>query len=185
MALEGHILHLSNQHKKIQDIIESEMANPDWDEMRVAALKKQKLRIKDELERLRAEPHLPFKVTIVTNRGPETRAVAAVSRAVGAADFRSDDLPYEWPRGVFSLGHVALPFPPDDPVYGLDGAPDDAQPRFNIGAVAARGENGALVVSLATFARLRSNPFFEVIRAKVRETLRADEATAATRPPAP
>jgi hypothetical protein len=54
MALEGHINHLSNQHKKIQDIIESEMANPDWDEMRVAALKKQKLRIKDELERLRA-----------------------------------------------------------------------------------------------------------------------------------
>ena len=54
MALEGHILNLSNQHKKISEIIESEMANPDWDEMRVAALKKQKLRIKDELERLRS-----------------------------------------------------------------------------------------------------------------------------------
>ena len=54
MALEGHIEHLSNQHRKIQDIIESEMANPDWDEMRVANLKKQKLRIKDELERLKA-----------------------------------------------------------------------------------------------------------------------------------
>ena len=54
MALEGHINHLSNQHRKIQDIIESEMANPDWDEMSVAALKKQKLRIKDELERLKA-----------------------------------------------------------------------------------------------------------------------------------
>ena len=53
MALEGHIQHLSNQHRKIQDIIENEMANPDWDELRVAALKKQKLRIKDELERLR------------------------------------------------------------------------------------------------------------------------------------
>jgi hypothetical protein len=53
MALQGHINHLSNQHRKIQDIIESEMANPDWDEIRVAALKKQKLRIKDELERLR------------------------------------------------------------------------------------------------------------------------------------
>jgi hypothetical protein len=57
MALEGHIEHLSNQHRKIQDIIESEMANPDWDEMRVAALKKQKLRIKDELERLRSAVH--------------------------------------------------------------------------------------------------------------------------------
>ena len=57
MALDGHINHLSNQHKKIQDIIENEMANPDWDELRIAALKKQKLRIKDELERLRAEVH--------------------------------------------------------------------------------------------------------------------------------
>jgi hypothetical protein len=54
MALQGHINHLSNQHKKIENIIESEMSNPDWDEVRVAALKKQKLRIKDELERLRA-----------------------------------------------------------------------------------------------------------------------------------
>ncbi|HWX90947.1 MAG TPA: DUF465 domain-containing protein [Rhizomicrobium sp.] len=53
MALQGHINHLSNQHRKIEDIIESEMANPDWDEIRVVALKKQKLRIKDELERLR------------------------------------------------------------------------------------------------------------------------------------
>jgi len=54
MALQGHINHLSNQHKKIENIIQSEMTNPDWDEARVAALKKQKLRIKDELERLKA-----------------------------------------------------------------------------------------------------------------------------------
>lgn len=54
MAIQGHINHLSNQHRKIQDIIENEMSNPDWDEIRVAALKKQKLRLKDELERLRS-----------------------------------------------------------------------------------------------------------------------------------
>ena len=53
MALQGQIEHLSNQHKKIDDIITAELANPDWDELRVAALKKQNLRIKDELERLR------------------------------------------------------------------------------------------------------------------------------------
>jgi hypothetical protein len=57
MALQGQIDHLSNQHKKIDDIIAAELANPDWDEMRVAALKKQKLRIKDELERLRRSVH--------------------------------------------------------------------------------------------------------------------------------
>jgi hypothetical protein len=54
MAIQGQINHLSNQHKKIDDIIANEMANPDWDEARIAALKKQKLRIKDELARLRA-----------------------------------------------------------------------------------------------------------------------------------
>jgi hypothetical protein len=54
MALEGQILHLSIQKKKIEDIIEAELTNPDWDELRIAALKKQKLRIKDELERLRS-----------------------------------------------------------------------------------------------------------------------------------
>jgi hypothetical protein len=53
MALQGHINHLSNQKKKLEDIINNEMSNPDWDELRVAALKKQKLRLKDELERLR------------------------------------------------------------------------------------------------------------------------------------
>ena len=30
MALQGHINHLSNQHKKIEDIINHEMSNPDW-----------------------------------------------------------------------------------------------------------------------------------------------------------
>ena len=54
MALEGQILHLSIQKKKRVDIIEAELTNPDWDELRIAALKKQKLRIKDELERLRS-----------------------------------------------------------------------------------------------------------------------------------
>jgi hypothetical protein len=57
MALEGHIQELSEKHKKLQDLIESEMAHPDWDEARVAELKKEKLRLKDEMERLRASIH--------------------------------------------------------------------------------------------------------------------------------
>ena len=54
MASVAQIEHLSDQHKKLEEIIAAEMTHPDWDETRVAALKKQKLRIKDELERLRA-----------------------------------------------------------------------------------------------------------------------------------
>jgi hypothetical protein len=54
MELEGQIENLSVQHKKLEEIIAAEMNHPDWDEARIAALKKQKLRIKDELERLKA-----------------------------------------------------------------------------------------------------------------------------------
>lgn len=53
MKSEGQIETLAVQHKKLEDVIATEMRHPDWDEARVAALKKQKLRIKDELERLK------------------------------------------------------------------------------------------------------------------------------------
>jgi len=54
---QGHIQELSEKHKQIEETINAEMANPEWDEIRVAALKKEKLRIKDELERLRSSLH--------------------------------------------------------------------------------------------------------------------------------
>ena len=57
MALQGHIQELSEKHKKLEELIDDEMTHPDWDEVRVAALKKEKLRIKDELERLRSSVH--------------------------------------------------------------------------------------------------------------------------------
>ena len=57
MALQGHMQELSEKHQKLQQMIEAEMAHPDWDEIRVAALKKEKLRIKDEIERLRSNIH--------------------------------------------------------------------------------------------------------------------------------
>jgi hypothetical protein len=57
MPMQGHIQELSEKHKKLEELIETEMAHPDWDEIRVAALKKEKLRIKDELQRLRTSVH--------------------------------------------------------------------------------------------------------------------------------
>jgi hypothetical protein len=57
MAVEAHIREVADKHRKVQQMIEDEMAHSGWDEMRVAALKKEKLRLKDELERLRASSH--------------------------------------------------------------------------------------------------------------------------------
>lgn len=58
MALQqGHIQELSEKHERLEETITAEMSNPDWDENRIAALKKEKLRVKDELERLRSSLH--------------------------------------------------------------------------------------------------------------------------------
>jgi len=57
MIQTGHIQELSEKHQKLEELISNEMDQPDWNEIRVAALKKQKLWIKDELERLRSDVH--------------------------------------------------------------------------------------------------------------------------------
>lgn len=57
MALEGHIQELSEKHRKLEQRIEAEMAHPDWDEVTIAALKKEKLRLKDEIARLQTNLH--------------------------------------------------------------------------------------------------------------------------------
>ena len=128
----------------------------------------------EDLETIRTATNLSFRLTLVGSSAPDTRAVAAYTREPGAAEVGKAELGLEWPSHVFSLGHVALPFPPDDAVYGI-ALPPGTKPRFNLGAVAVRGESGALVLSLGAFSRLRSNPFFDVVRAKIVETLAHDE----------
>jgi len=122
----------------------------------------------DDIKRLRSGSQ-PFRITLISNREDTTRKVSAYTREAGSAEVSVRELPLEWPVGVFSVGHVALPFPIDDPVYGL--TPSSGGSSYNLGAVAGKGESGALVVGLGTFARLRSNPFFDVIRTNVVESL--------------
>jgi len=57
MASESDIREVADKHQKLQEQIEAEMNHSAWDELRVAALKKEKLRLKDELERLRTPSH--------------------------------------------------------------------------------------------------------------------------------
>ena len=124
----------------------------------------------EDLESIRNATDQPFRVTLIGSSAPDTRAVSVYTREAGAAEVGKADLGPSGRARVFSLGHVSLPFPPDDPVYGI-ALPPGAQPPFNLGAVAVRGESGALVLSLGAFSRLRSNPFFDVIRTKIVETL--------------
>jgi alpha-beta hydrolase superfamily lysophospholipase len=121
---------------------------------------------REDLERIRNAPELPFRFTLVANRSSDTDEVVAYTRNAGDREASTAEIGLRWPRGVLSLGHVALPFPPDDPVYGLEPRSHDGPP-FTLGNLAPRGESGSWVVPLGTFARLRSNPFFAMVKMRI------------------
>ena len=52
MALQSHIEELSEKHKLLDRKIEQELASPSSDDVRIAELKRQKLKLKDEIEKL-------------------------------------------------------------------------------------------------------------------------------------
>ena len=55
MALDAHLGELSDRHRALDRKNEEEMARPTADELKIAELKRQKLRLRDEIERLKLE----------------------------------------------------------------------------------------------------------------------------------
>jgi hypothetical protein len=57
MALEARIRELGSRHQSLEAQIEDEMNRPSGDDLKVQQLKKEKLRLKEEIEALRAQVH--------------------------------------------------------------------------------------------------------------------------------
>ncbi len=55
MALDAHLVELSEKHRALDRKIEEELARPPADALKIAEWKRQKLRLKDEIERLKHE----------------------------------------------------------------------------------------------------------------------------------
>lgn len=108
-----------------------------------------------------ADDTLPFTFTLITNTSEHSADVKAhrkLPRSKAAVD---EPLGLAWPRGIYSLAHIALPFPPDDPVYGYAASPGKGE--VHLGRLELRGERGLLLVSSATLTRLHANPFFPYV----------------------
>lgn len=54
MTTESHMAALQRRHRELDEQIEEEMAHISHDDLYIAALKRKKLEIKDELARLRS-----------------------------------------------------------------------------------------------------------------------------------
>jgi hypothetical protein len=55
MSLQAHLSELTAKHQALETQIEEALLHPSVDDLRIAELKRKKLRIKDEISRLEAE----------------------------------------------------------------------------------------------------------------------------------
>jgi alpha-beta hydrolase superfamily lysophospholipase len=122
-----------------------------------------------KVERLLPEPPRRYRTTVVTTADATSEVVERVT-APGAVSEATRPLGVRYPEDVFSLSHVAVPFPLDDGLYGLVPDPSDDF-GIQLGRLAARGEIGALVVNPNASLRMLSNPFFPYMRARIEEAL--------------
>lgn len=58
MSLSSHLQELKRKHQSLSEVVEKEQASLGVDDLRVAELKKQKLRLKEEIGKLEAQPAL-------------------------------------------------------------------------------------------------------------------------------
>jgi alpha-beta hydrolase superfamily lysophospholipase len=130
---------------------------------------KSKLMVSDPgsfTDQLMADETLPFAVTFITNENPKSTMVVARRKPPFSAQASAAvPLNLAWPDGVISLSHVALPMPPDDPLYG-ERPPDNDEILF-LGQMAFKGERGLLQFPADWLLRLRHNPFYAYLELRV------------------
>ncbi len=120
------------------------------------------------LARILPAPPRRFRTTILTNASADSSEVVAQVLEAGALTPQTQPLGLNYPADMYSLSHVALPFPPSDSLYGMQ--PDPSEDfGINLGAVAPRGERGALILSLDSLLRASSNPFYSYVMQRIEE----------------
>ncbi len=109
-----------------------------------------------KVERLVEQGNRDFDISFLTNTDSRSSSLVIIkSKAEGGDAVESSSL--FWPKGIYSLSHVALPFRPDDPLYG--GRAKTPDNRIQLGNITVKGERGILKIPAADRLRLRWNPF--------------------------
>jgi len=134
----------------------------------------------DELQRVFTRPDLSFTIALVTNENAESEQVVVRRRVAGGDKVTVTSLGVAWPDQLYSLSHIALPFPPDDPVYGGPGAAKS--PGIHLGDLDLRGERGILQISAAEQLRVHWNPFHEFLQQLMLEFMSLPPEPAETDP---
>lgn len=112
-----------------------------------------------DLEKLLTRANQNFSLSVVTNATDQAEPTAQVSirhRKAGTAEFTTEATDMAWPKQIFSLSHVALPFPESDSLYGSG----QGGKTPTLGNRSLRGERGTLLISPGEMLRQKWNPFY-------------------------
>ncbi|MBK8309321.1 MAG: alpha/beta fold hydrolase [Gammaproteobacteria bacterium] len=117
-----------------------------------------------------------YRLQVITNNSEHGSATVRKSIAARSREIVEHGMDVGYPRSVYSLSHIALPFPVSDPVYGLE--PDYTESfGVRLGTLVLHGEHNALAVPLEQLTRLGSNPFYPYLEQRVLQWASATGAT--------
>lgn len=107
-----------------------------------------------------------YGVTIITNASEHSFSTVAKITPAGRMQETVVPLAQSWPQDVYSLSHVAVPFPPDDDLYGRE---PGVKNRYGIslGTIALWGETSVLSVGKEALMRVTSNPFYDFMQERI------------------
>jgi len=126
----------------------------------------------DLVQLLSQDPQHSYTLRLLTNRDTGSPQLALNSWPPGQTTPVVQPMDLNWPEDIYSLTHVALPFPPGDTLYG--GEPDGESPGIELGTLALRGERGVLQIPAAQILRLRWNPFYSFLEDHTLQFLQRD-----------
>ncbi len=119
----------------------------------------------DSILALHGTGGMNYCLKLLTNENPLSNRVVVVSYGAGMHAALTEPLDLQWPGDVHSLSHIALPFPEDDPLYGIK--ENTLNPGVVLSKTILRGERGVIRIPADEILRLRWNPFYPYVSRRV------------------
>jgi alpha-beta hydrolase superfamily lysophospholipase len=120
-----------------------------------------------------------YALSLLVNSSSDTRRLAERHKPAGSLAISTRALDLAWPERFYSLSHIALPFPPDDPIYGYREPTTDSGFPW-VGWISWLGEDGALALPASVYTRARSNPFYDYLELRIEEYIQGKERSLAS-----
>ena len=111
-----------------------------------------------------------YRLDIITNENPDSKQVVIKTKEESGNISNDVPLNMSWPDGIYSLSHLAILIPIDDPLYGTN-PQKGPYSHIQLGNINTRGERNVLRISENDLMRLRCNPFWEYVKKRIEKAI--------------